>query len=96
MRITSREGYLQYFEAGTLFIAICAGKEALEMNASCSYWISARDRITSQMVVREADRDPTLAGKSDQDSFSANHTHGTITTTCRGKYLAHSIECQSQ
>ncbi|ETI21617.1 hypothetical protein G647_07964 [Cladophialophora carrionii CBS 160.54] len=60
------KGYLQYFEAGTLSSQYPLAKEALEMNASCSYWISARDRITSQLVVKEADRDPSLAGKSDQ------------------------------
>ncbi|OQU97452.1 hypothetical protein CLAIMM_03381 isoform 1 [Cladophialophora immunda] len=60
------KGYLQYFEQGTLSSKFTLAKEALEMNASCSYWISARDRITSQLVVREADRDPSLAGKSDQ------------------------------
>ena len=60
------KGYLQYFEAGTLSSQFALAKEALEMNASCSYWISARDRITSQLVVKEADREPTLAGKSDQ------------------------------
>ncbi|KAK5264902.1 DNA-directed DNA polymerase gamma mip1 [Exophiala xenobiotica] len=60
------KGYLQYFEAGTLSSQFALAKEALEMNASCSYWISARDRITSQMVVKEADRDPSLKGKTDQ------------------------------
>ena len=45
------KGYLQYFEAGTLSSQYALAKEALEMNASCSYWISARDRIKSQMVV---------------------------------------------
>ncbi|KAF7506861.1 DNA-directed DNA polymerase gamma mip1 [Endocarpon pusillum] len=60
------KGYLQYFEAGTLSSQFALAKEALEMNASCSYWISARDRITSQIVVRDADRDPALAGKSQQ------------------------------
>ncbi|KAK5024730.1 DNA-directed DNA polymerase gamma mip1 [Exophiala sideris] len=60
------KGYLQYFEAGTLSSQFALAKEALEMNASCSYWISARDRITSQMVVKEADRDPSLAGRSEQ------------------------------
>jgi DNA polymerase gamma 1 len=60
------KGYLQYFESGTLSSQYPLAREALEMNASCSYWISARDRITSQLVVREADRDPTLEGKSDQ------------------------------
>jgi DNA polymerase gamma 1 len=45
------KGYLQYFEKGTLGSEYTYAKEALEMNASCSYWISARDRIMSQMVV---------------------------------------------
>ena len=45
------KGYLQYFENGTLSSEFAYAKEALEMNASCSYWISARDRIRSQMVV---------------------------------------------
>ncbi|RAH70277.1 DNA-directed DNA polymerase gamma MIP1 [Aspergillus aculeatinus CBS 121060] len=45
------KGYMQYFERGTLSSQYALAKEALEMNASCSYWISARDRITSQLVV---------------------------------------------
>lgn len=49
------KGYLQYFEKGTLSSEYPLAKEALEMNASCSYWISARDRITSQMVVYDED-----------------------------------------
>ncbi|KAI9766335.1 MAG: DNA-directed DNA polymerase gamma mip1 [Geoglossum simile] len=49
------KGYLQYFENGTLSSEYPYAKEALEMNASCSYWISARDRIMSQMVVYEGD-----------------------------------------
>jgi len=60
------KGYLQYFEAGILSSEFTLAREALEMNASCSYWISARDRIKSQMVVREHDRDPSLLGKTDQ------------------------------
>lgn len=60
------KGYLQYFEAGTLSSQFELAREALEMNASCSYWISARDRIMSQLVVKEADRDPSLAGRSEQ------------------------------
>ena len=47
------KGYLQYFESGVLSSEYSYAKEALEMNASCSYWISARDRIRSQMVVYE-------------------------------------------
>ncbi|KAI5271505.1 DNA polymerase gamma [Aureobasidium subglaciale] len=45
------KGYLQFFENGTLSSEYTYAKEALQMNASCSYWISARDRIMSQMVV---------------------------------------------
>ncbi|KAK4135368.1 hypothetical protein BT67DRAFT_419681 [Trichocladium antarcticum] len=45
------KGYLAYFETGTLSSEYPYAKEALEMNASCSYWISARDRIMSQLVV---------------------------------------------
>ncbi|EED22115.1 DNA polymerase gamma [Talaromyces stipitatus ATCC 10500] len=47
------KGYLTYFERGTLSSKFALAKEALEMNASCSYWISARDRIMSQLVVYE-------------------------------------------
>lgn len=49
------KGYLPYFESGILSSEFKYAKEALEMNASCSYWISARDRIMSQMVVYESD-----------------------------------------
>lgn len=47
------KGYMGYFERGTLSSRFPLAKEALDMNASCSYWISARDRIMSQMVVYE-------------------------------------------
>lgn len=49
------KGYLNYFEKGTLSSEYPYAKEALQMNASCSYWISARERIRSQMVVYEGD-----------------------------------------
>lgn len=49
------KGYLGYFENGILSSEYSYAKEALEMNASCSYWISARERIRSQMVVYEED-----------------------------------------
>ncbi|PYH93694.1 hypothetical protein BO71DRAFT_250559 [Aspergillus ellipticus CBS 707.79] len=47
------KGYMQYFERGTLSSKYALAKEALDMNASCSYWISARDRIMGQIVVYE-------------------------------------------
>lgn len=60
------KGYLQYFEKGTLTSEYAYAKEALEMNASCSYWISARDRIMSQIVVynKEVPNAPKLASAS--------------------------------
>ena len=61
------KGYLQYFESGVLSSEYTYAKEALEMNASCSYWISARDRIRSQMVVYEND---TVGGPTKSTSQS--------------------------
>jgi DNA polymerase gamma 1 len=60
------KGYLQYFEKGKLGSEYAYAKEALEMNASCSYWISARDRIMSQIVVynEEATNSPKLQSSS--------------------------------
>jgi DNA polymerase gamma 1 len=52
------KGYLAYFDKGTLSSEYTYAKEALEMNASCSYWISARDRIMSQTVVYENGKIP--------------------------------------
>lgn len=52
------KGYLVHFDKGTLSSEYALAKEALEMNASCSYWISARDRIMSQMVVYENEKAP--------------------------------------
>ncbi|KAF2863213.1 hypothetical protein K470DRAFT_280470 [Piedraia hortae CBS 480.64] len=51
------KGYLQYSENGTLSSEYTYAKEALDMNSSCSYWISARDRIMKQMVVYEKGSD---------------------------------------
>ncbi|KAK3295610.1 DNA polymerase family A-domain-containing protein [Chaetomium fimeti] len=59
------KSYLSYFEKGTLTSEYPYAKEALEMNASCSYWISARERIKSQLVVYE-DTLPSAADKSAQ------------------------------
>ncbi|TFB02229.1 hypothetical protein CCMA1212_005980 [Trichoderma ghanense] len=56
------KGYLNYFENGTLSSEYEYAKDALEMNASCSYWISARGRIMSQMVVTEHDVSAAATG----------------------------------
>jgi DNA polymerase gamma 1 len=54
------KGYLQYFESGMLDSEFPLAKTALEMNAACSYWISARERIKSQMVVYASDTKTNL------------------------------------
>jgi DNA polymerase gamma 1 len=61
------KGYLAHFESGKLSSEYAYAKEALEMNASCSYWISARDRIMSQMVVynEEVPHTPSLESASE-------------------------------
>jgi len=58
------KAYLSHFEKGTLTSEYSYAKEALEMNASCSYWISARDRIRSQMVVYRKDIDTTVESEN--------------------------------
>jgi len=58
------KGYLAFFEKGTLSSEYVYAKEALEMNASCSYWISARDRIKSQLVVYQSDSEPLKSDES--------------------------------
>lgn len=69
------KGYLTYFENGTLSSEYSYAKEALEMNASCSYWISARDRIMSQMVVYEED---LIQGKKRMSKKAAANSNGFI------------------
>lgn len=64
------KGYLQYFEGGKLSSQFPLAKEALEMNASCSYWISARDRIMSQMVVYKGDKDKSQTPTKSQQPNS--------------------------
>ncbi|KAI1321015.1 DNA polymerase gamma [Xylariaceae sp. FL0255] len=68
------KSYLPYFEKGTLSSEYTYAKEALDMNASCSYWISARDRIMSQIVVYESDRTPGASKRGKKSS----HEHGYI------------------
>lgn len=43
--------FVKYAQNGTLQSPGEEAREALDMNAQCSYWISARDRIMNQMVV---------------------------------------------
>lgn len=43
--------FIPAFEDGTLSSEYPAAAAALEMNAQCSYWISARERVMKQLVV---------------------------------------------
>ncbi|KAJ3558944.1 hypothetical protein NM688_g630 [Phlebia brevispora] len=43
--------FIKYAQDGTLTSPGDEAKDALDMNAQCSYWISARDRVMNQMVV---------------------------------------------
>lgn len=45
------KGFGSFFEKGILSSESSFAQEALNINASCSYWISARERIKSQFVV---------------------------------------------
>ena len=62
------KGYITAFEEGILSSEFEYAKEALDMNAACSYWISARERIKSQMVVWDTDTDMGLKEKG-RDGF---------------------------
>jgi DNA polymerase gamma 1 len=43
--------FVKYAQDGTLTSPGDEARSALDMNAQCSYWISARDRVLNQMVV---------------------------------------------
>ncbi|TDL27638.1 gamma DNA-directed DNA polymerase [Rickenella mellea] len=43
--------FIKYAQDGTLTSPGDEAKDALDMNAQCSYWISSRDRILKQMVL---------------------------------------------
>ncbi|KAF8515485.1 DNA polymerase family A-domain-containing protein [Hysterangium stoloniferum] len=47
--------FIKFATDGTLSSPQPIAGEALEVNAQCSYWISARDRITKQIVVWDRD-----------------------------------------
>lgn len=43
--------FIKFAQDGTLTSPYDEAKDALDMNAQCSYWISARDRVINQMVL---------------------------------------------
>ena len=48
--------FMKYAQDGTLTSPGDEAKDALDMNAQCSYWISARDRVLKQVVVYQDDQ----------------------------------------
>jgi DNA polymerase gamma 1 len=72
------KGYQQFFENGTLGSEYEYAKEALDMNASCSYWISARDRIRSQMVVYENELAGSVPAPSENENEQQQQQQGYI------------------
>lgn len=69
------KGYISYFEENVLSSFACKGgsiedgsgqlaRQALDMNAQCAYWVSARERIEDQFVVW--DKGPDGLGKQMQ------------------------------
>lgn len=59
------KSFLPYFESGRLKSLHGerggeAARDALEMNAQCSYWISAHDRIEKQFVVWDGEADTRM------------------------------------
>jgi len=49
--------FVKYAQDGTLTSPGDDARGALDMNAQCSYWISARDRVLKQMVVWQRERE---------------------------------------
>jgi DNA polymerase gamma 1 len=43
--------FISYSQDGTMTSPDATAKDALDLNAQCSYWISVRDRVLKQMVV---------------------------------------------
>ncbi|KAG4301278.1 hypothetical protein PCK1_002588 [Pneumocystis canis] len=61
------KSYIKAFEDGLLSSEISYAREALDMNAACSYWISSRERIMSQLVIWDNEIDIGL--KNNQNSL---------------------------
>jgi DNA polymerase gamma 1 len=58
--------FVKYAQDGTLTSPGDEARSALDMNAQCSYWISARDRVLNQMVVwQQEGRDMGLNASAD-------------------------------
>ncbi|GAA5860497.1 hypothetical protein JCM1840_000277 [Sporobolomyces johnsonii] len=71
--------FVAAFEDGILTSEYPAAKAALSLNASCSYWTSARERIMNQMVVWEGDaKTPPPTPAAIASSAASESTQGLI------------------
>ncbi|KAJ1887121.1 DNA-directed DNA polymerase gamma mip1, partial [Kickxella alabastrina] len=57
------KGYQTAIEDGTLSSSYAMAKQAMDMNAMCSYWMSARERVKSQFVVWNGTIEDAHTGK---------------------------------
>ncbi|CCE65831.1 hypothetical protein TPHA_0N00510 [Tetrapisispora phaffii CBS 4417] len=67
--------YIHYFEKNIMTSRSQHAHEALKINSSASYWISARERIMSQFVVKKedfSDQFQTLPSNKTQNSLGDN------------------------
>ncbi|KAI9599238.1 DNA polymerase family A-domain-containing protein [Syncephalis fuscata] len=71
------KNYISAFEDGILTSEYPLAREALAMNASCSYWISARERVRSQFVVWDDTTDAT-AIKSNVEHLTAKLGYASV------------------
>lgn len=80
------KGFLPFFEIGRLQSKYpsesggAAARAALDMNAMCSYWISARDRIEKQMVVFDGEAGTSM-GLGDGEAASASNADETSSSS---------------
>lgn len=60
------KNYLRYFDKGVLTSENPDALDAIKGNLECSYWVSARKRILTQMPVYQSDTDMGLPGGESQ------------------------------
>ncbi|GAA5963350.1 hypothetical protein JCM8115_000986 [Rhodotorula mucilaginosa] len=77
------KSFVSAFEDGVLTSEYPAARDALQLNASCSYWKSSRERITDQMVVWEGD----ARKEAPSAAAAAADTSGTEPDTTLGLIL---------
>ena len=70
--------FSKFAASGTLTSPGDDAKQALDMNAQCSYWISARDRVMNQMVVWDGEDGIDMGFPQPPDESAPPHKWGVI------------------